>query len=362
MSLLDQANNAADLPALIRHLTGQAWPQLRASGGTIPDPRPGHTERHASFSVFRNLHGVWMWKRRGAHADVGTAYHLLLAFGHTPTEATAYLADLNGMQDERPARPAIQPSRPSPLSLAQLHTASLPAEHEAHYAQSNLGPIEPDSGAAADLAQRGLLHSRVLQPSTVTSGTRMQHEGALAFPVRQAWGGLLNVKVRNPGKTAPRYVYRLSGLGTPAWVNPDYGDAPVLLIVEGELNAVAAFEAASACGRVVDVQGLAGSDTWPHLQALNREVRVYTDPDESGNLAWERLHGLLHDAGATRVTRLPAVPIGDYCDVLGQHGPEALNALLDPAPDLEVGPDETLSAGTAIPGGWPLRVYNPNHL
>ena len=355
MSLLDQANDAADLPALIRQLTGQPYPQLRASGGTItiPDPRPGHDERHASFSVFKNLNGVWMWKRRGAHRDVGTAYHLLLAFGYTPAEAAATLA--GDSEYAEATRPVIPRGPPSYLNLARQHASPTPADHEVIYALSDLEHLEPDTPAAQDLARRGLLHSGVLQAYSVTRSTHTQLTGSLAFTVQRAWGGLFNVKVRNLGREVPRYAYRLSGLGTPAWVNPDYGDAPVLLIVEGELNAVAAFEAASACGRFVDVQGLAGSDTWPHLNALNRDVRVYTDPDESGNAAWERLYDLLHEAGATSVIRLPVLEAGDYCDVLGQHGPQTLNALLDPTPEVPTVPDETLSSGTAIPGQWPLE-------
>ncbi|WP_407542963.1 hypothetical protein Q0M94_25135 (plasmid) [Deinococcus radiomollis] len=360
MSLLDQANDTADLPALIRQLTGQPYPQLRSSGGTIPDPRPGHDERHASFSVFKNLNGVWMWKRRGAHRDVGTAYHLLLAFGFSPAEAAAILAGDNDYQGT--SRPVIPRAPPSQLSLARQHAARIPSDHETLYALSNLSTIEDDSPAAQDLTRRGLRHSGVLKAYSVTRPTRTQHRTSLAFTLHRAWGGLLNVKVRNLGENLPRYSYRLSGMGTPAWVNPDYGDAPMLLIVEGELNAVAAFEAASACGRFIDVQGLAGSDTWPHLTGLNRDVRVYTDPDTSGNAAWERLYDLLHEAGATSVTRLPVLETGDYCDLLGQHGPEALNVLLDPLPDVPVGPDETLSAGTPIPGNWPLRTYHPGRL
>ena len=361
MSVLDRLNDAADLPAMIRQLTAQSHPELRAAGGTILDPRPGHQEQHPSFSVFRNLSGVWMWKRRGQGRDSGTAYHLLLAFGYSRSEALTCLGD-TGPRGQEPSvlPPARQTDRSllagSLLNTARARTCRPASARERAYARGMLSPALTGTPAWETLSSRGLLSCAALHASAARGGGRIQ-PGSLAFEVLSPAGDLVNVKVRNPcpDEGHPRYVYALAGKGSPAWVNPDYGHAPVLLIIEGELNAAAAFEAAGACGRHVDVQGLAGADAWPWVQGLDREVRVYTDPDDSGYRAWSRLHDLLQAAGATSVVRLPTLPEGDYCDLLAARGPETLNALLDPVVETPVGPDLTQSSGYAVPGNWPLR-------
>ena len=363
MSVLDQLNDAADLPALIRQLTAQPHPELRAAGGTILDPRPGHQEQRPSFSVFRNLSGVWMWKRRGQGRDSGTAYHLLLAFGYSRSEALAYLGDAGPGEQAGSALPPARQAVPSPLDAARARTCCPASAREQAYAQGMLSPALTGAPAWETLSSRGLLSCAALHVSAAQGGGRIQ-PGALAFEICSPAGDLVNVKVRNPRPDAdhPRYVYALAGKGSPAWVNPDYGHAPVLLIIEGELNAAAAFEAASACGRHVDVQGLAGADAWPWVQGLDMEVRVYTDPDDSGHRAWTRLYDLLQDAGATSVVRLPTLPEGDYCDLLAARGAETLNALLGPVVEAPVGPDVTQSSGYDVPGNWPLRQYTAGAL
>ncbi|GGR17195.1 hypothetical protein [Deinococcus ruber] len=361
MSALDALTDHADLPALIRRLTGHAYQGLQASGGTIHDPRPGHQEDHPSFSIFKNRQGVWMWKRRGERGGVGTAYHLLLAFGYDHHQTIKYLSDLTGLSADTPATP-LPPARPSRLKQAQDHRCPVPSQRDQHYAASGLLPLTAGTPAWLNLRRRGLHDSPVLRAAVLPHGPPQLGEDPLALGILHPDGHLLNVKLRTVNPTtssSTKYRYRLAGLGSPAWVNPDYGHAPRLLIIEGELNAVAAFEAASSCGRYVDVQGIAGADSWPHLHDLQRDVSVYTDPDPSGDQAWIRLHDLLLEAGATSVQRLTPVANGDYCDVLGRDGPNALNALLDPPP---LAPDPERSSGLAVPGEWPVRMYQLNSL
>jgi hypothetical protein len=144
------------------------------------------------------------------------------------------------------------------------------------------------------------------------------------------------VKVRNLGSTEAlksrnlsRYVYRIGRHGAPAWCSPIYGTGNALLIVEGELNGVAAARALEVVGRHIDVQGLAGAGGTPFLDGMSgRAVYVYADSDKPGQECVQRVARLAQAAGARTVRILPPLTNRDFCDVAGEQGVQELGYLL----------------------------------
>jgi hypothetical protein len=113
--------------------------------------------------------------------------------------------------------------------------------------------------------------------------------GALVLLVIGPDGRPWAAKVRNldpleqEEKTVPRYCYLIGGHGTPAWCSPNYGTGSSVLICEGELNAIAAHMVLQNSGSSIELQGIAGSNSWPHLNGLEcRNVLIYADADSAG--------------------------------------------------------------------------------
>lgn len=358
---LTYAIDVADLPDVIEDTTGRACPPR---GGTIHDPRPDYQEQHASFSVFQRG-GVWFWKRRGAGADKGTAWHFLLSLGWDEDLASEYLITRYGnphaTPEEREGRrltPRLTPLERA-LQHAELWTPlTLP---ERRSAWQDVSPLQ--GPAAHDLQKRGLLGSPVLQAGSLTRSHGWAAPGSLAFGIHNPQGELIAVKLRNPPRCDPKYVLRTEGRGNPTWCSPGYGRAGTLLIVEGELNAAAAAHAAHVTGLDIDVQGLPGMDGSPHLDGLDREVLLYLDMDDGHEDAQERLTELALSCAAPRVHRLPVLPPGlDFCDVLAHQGPQALADLLrfpeGSHPRLSTYLPEFGSLPTSYEA-WPLMPQSP---
>ena len=323
---LTQAIDTCDLRALIAHHCGHdAARALGECGGTIRDPRPGMQETHPSFSVWRSASGTWMWKKRGRNSGQGTAFTFLTSLGLTGTQARAELLRFTqtpsawedgpgGVQaDPRPDRDLLQEAQEK---LAQLRPATWRALHEL---RARLSPIREGSAPARELQRRGLWPLGDLEAFDLG--------GHLAFLTRGPDGRPFNVKRRDLGGRS-RYQVLIPGHGTPAWCNPGYGRATRVLLIEGELNAAAAWRAVQAHGLDFDVQGLPGTDTWPFLAGLDREVWVYADVDDSGERMRARMQDLAFACGAPRVHQIPALAQGDFCDVLGQGGPDALEQVI----------------------------------
>ncbi|MBZ9714470.1 hypothetical protein [Deinococcus multiflagellatus] len=344
---LTAAIDAADLPDIIEDTTGRACPR---NGGTIRDPRLGYEEGHASFSVFR--HGqVWFFKRRGAGEGQGTAWHFLLSLGWTDDEAAEYLISRAGLCGGALPERRLRPAKTALERAIELAAAWTPLTRtEAVDAWAHVGPL--DAAGAQDLARRGLLHSPVLQVGSMTRDQGWAKRGGVAFGIHGPQGHLIAVKVRQPAGVEPRFVLRTKDRGSPPWCSPGYGRASTVLIVEGEWNAAAAAHAAHVMGLDLDVQGLPGVDTDPHLDGLDRQVLLYLDQDEGHQEAQARLTELALGCAATHVERLSALPNGqDFCDVLGQQGPAALAALL-----VSTQAAPSLHAGAFLPdySSWPL--------
>ena len=318
----------------------------RKRGGVICDPRPGHSETRPSFSVFL-YQGRWGWKRHdGSDSQKGNAYCFLLSLGYSEIQARE---ELERLAD-------VPSSSWQPLSRGQMYSAPDPLE-QAHRALSRCAPLTPDElakvtrllsplaeqdQAAQDLQARGLLGWEGLRVGTLRrtfqtrEGKVLAHAGALCFiltgPDGNAWG----LKVRNLGRSTElaaagvdRYVYRISGHGAPAWCSPSYGQGSALLITEGELNGAAASRALSAAGLALDVQGLAGAGGVPHLEGIaGRVIYLYADPDAAGAACLERVGRIAQAVGAAEVRVLAPHEEGDFCDMAGSQGIEALGAAL----------------------------------
>ena len=80
----------------------------------------------------------------------------------------------------------------------------------------------------------------------------------------------------------------------------------------------------------IDVQGIAGASSWPHLAGLeHRDVLVYADADSAGQGAVERWAQLARGAGATSVRIVEAFDGLDFCNLTGKYGLETFVAWLE---------------------------------
>jgi len=289
---LTQAIESVDLPDLVARL----WPESGARPG-----RPGlyravwRGDRKPSLSLFR-ARGVWFF-RDHATGQSGNAYHLLLAAGLSKEEAVAILLGERPLPDlPRPPRRGRPRARP-PVDLEKAL-----AEAQAR--------LRGEKALPRVLEGRGIgLEEAVLLGMGITP------EGDLLVPIYDPEGRVVAVKVRHlHPRDGQRYRYLTRGSGTPPWYGPGFGHRNALLVVEGELNAVALY---LAVGDLLDVVGVAGvGGTLP--QPDGRPTFLLLDGDEAGRKAGERwqaeLGGYL----------LPPLEGGDACEVASERGREAL--------------------------------------
>ncbi|WP_425146172.1 hypothetical protein [Deinococcus sp.] len=319
---------------------------IRERGGVICDPRPGHSETRASFSVYRRG-DLWRWKRHGGDEGSGTAYGFLLECGYTHRQAREELHRLAGVPlDGGPVtvRPRMVYTPPSAIEQARRTLTGISPLNAAEQARvvSLLAPLTDGDGAAQDLQRRGLWGYSGLQAARLRhdfssrEGRLIAHAGALGFLLRNPDGRTAGLKLRNLGSADElqaaglcRYVYRISGHGAPAWCSPEYGQGQALLIVEGELSGAAAACGLSAAGLALDVQGLAGAGGVPYLEGMaERVVYLYADPDPAGAACIERVGRIATQAGAAEVRVLAPLEDGDFCDELGRLGAAAFGEQL----------------------------------
>jgi DNA primase len=127
-----------------------------------------------------------------------------------------------------------------------------------------------------------------------------------------------------------RYFYLTKDCGTPAWCSPCFFTSEKVLIVEGELNAMACALVRRNMDEDLAVMGVAGVNGHLWLEALrDKLVYCYADGDAPGQAARDRWALAAIEAGAKRVFRLAPLPdLKDFCDVAGQEGREALREVL----------------------------------
>lgn len=324
MSLTLAIDQCALPDLMAAHCGHDALRGLGPRGGTIHDPRPGLRERDPSFSVWPNAHGTWMWKKRGKNAGQGTAYTFLLSLGLSGAQSRAELLRFTGTPSTFHEARQTPPPPQDLLTHAREKVTEIQPAHvrDVESLLARLTPLTADDPAARDLARRGLW------PPGDLEAARLGDD--LLFRVRGPGGRTYNFKRRSLHGLR-RYRVHFPGLGSPAWYSPGYGQQHRVLLVEGELNAAAAWRAVTALKLNFDVQGLPGTDTWPFLQGLNGDVWIYADPDASGDGMRARLQDLAHALGG-HVHQIPALPAGDFCDLLGTRGVQAVGEALLRAP------------------------------
>jgi putative DNA primase/helicase len=96
------------------------------------------------------------------------------------------------------------------------------------------------------------------------------------------------------------------------------------------LNAVAAHMALLHSGLRIDSQGIAGSNSWPHLVGLEgRNVMVYADADSAGQGAVTRWTELARVSQAKSVRVVDAFDGSDFCNLAAKYGLEVFGSWLD---------------------------------
>lgn len=350
MSLTD-AINKCHLPSLIRKHCPQAnLHALREKGGTICDPRPEHKDAHPSFSLWVNDKGVWMWKKRGSNPGVGNAYTFLTSLGLSGPQARLELLDFTSTAStwsERQRQAAtLNLLEEARKKLTELRPATTRQVNEL---LTRCQPIRLQDRAGQELQRRGLWPPADLNVASLA--------GELVMILRHPTGRIMNLKKRLSDEHGRgKYILLFPGIGTPPWVNPGYGQRRRVMLIEGELNAAAAWRVIQAEGLDFDVQGLPGTDTWPYLQGLDREVWIYADADQSGQDMRARIQDLAYLAGASKVHQIPSLPKGqDFCDVLGRQGVTALNAALHAQQIGETRDRDTALEPPAFTQGRPTR-------
>lgn len=438
MSALERALAALTPGTVLERLAvhlGQGAPHLEGSAvdGMVRDFRPGCEEGTASLSYRMGDRGP-VFKRFGGDDFDGGAVGFLESVGITKADAAALLIEWAGLTDDAPTKTgqgvrvgrAWQPSKAQAAGLEKM--------------RGNLSKLHPLDAGKRDAALRGWVPLAVGEDSpqgqevgrrglwpAVASGRLRAYRwtgegkdgktrslprhilpGGVAFEVDGPDGTPWAVKVRNPGgkedlkaMNAQRYVYATAGQSTPAFVarvpGAEEGQARRVLIVEGELNAVAVAVMLEAAGRGAagghvpippdaraagwEVQGVASAAALPHVAHIHPEARVYlyADPDEEGNAARLKWGALLHAQGCevfqlrTRgqgvgvfsspspldVEHGQGVTGEDACDYLGTLAGEwgaaragvALLDALDAAPPWAPEPAKEDRQGSAAPDG-----------
>jgi hypothetical protein len=343
---LDRAIQEINLPDLLNEFcpTLETARLSRERGGLIRDPRPGREERRPSFSVNRKA-GCWLYHRFGTN-DGGNAFTLLVDLGWSRREATRELIRRAGLSESNQGQ-SSHSRKPKPNLIEQCRAANSthhPLEMpELERLRRLCEPIPENDPIHEVLAKRGLCNVAVdvlpMQRLCKDFGPRDQlfaRTGALVLLVIGPDGRPWAAKVRNldplkqDGKTVPRYCYLIGGHGTPAWCSPRYGKGSSVMICEGELNAVTAHMALRHSGSSIDLQGIAGSNAWPHLTGIeDRNVLIYADADSAGQGAITRWTELARASHARSVRVIEVFDGLDFCNLAAKYGLEAFGAWLE---------------------------------
>lgn len=316
---LEHDNNG--IPAILEMLKIDIS-RLSQSGGVMCDPRPGHEERDPSFSVSRGADNVWLWNRFGGDGRGGNVFDLLIEFGYAKSEAAKTLKDRAGLTTDR-STPRAQPIGKAVKAPKAVTSRNILRLHSARERAAKCTTLPTNFTARGFTAQM-----------VADYCLGIEKDGAILFGLMRGQK-LIQVKRRNPNGTKQRYQYLEPGHGSPAWLSLDFDDvSKSVLIVEGELNAVAAH---AALDSLFATQGVAGASNHPYLENLSgREVFIYADGDDAGIEAAKKWAALARKKGARVVKILEPLPEPlDFCDVLGsEDGVNKLGVWLKNAMDV----------------------------
>lgn len=325
-----------DVPGLVAEVSLPDW----LSRHWEPPNRDGFT-RCPNESEHKHGHDAEPYRNCKVYADgadahlwcfaCGRRYSLIdlaieLGHAHDFLTAVAYFEAYAG----RPAPTSTARPRPrkeAPKDVARRCTREpVPDALAARYWErvgqqlgEALPPVLQGRGfEIEDRATLGLTHGRTA--ATASDGF---------FPTLDPRGLIVTVRRRfaDPGD-GPKYkpAPGFKGDENPAWCSPcvDCGD---LLVIEGELSAMACWLALDGQAALMGMNATTGS-AW-YEPFAGRDVYVYGDDGAPGQAAKQRWARTAYLAGARRVGVYPAWPDGDACDIAGQHGRGELRARLE---------------------------------
>ncbi len=325
MTALDRAKAQADLPAVVMHY----YPAASVRGDRCKAPWRGGDDYTVSF---HKVNGVWLWHDHKTNEGGTIVDWLMVALGYTLEQAIQEVLELGGESTtsaHQPTRAAFATrATPTPQPKPVPTYTAIPAADLARLeaAQKYLLALAeiPDQ-----LGNRGFDFAMCKQYSLGATPS-----GDVLISVFRD-GVVMQIKTRHHANEN-RYS-NVKGHGTPAWLCPDYHQRNAVLIVEGELNAMAAHHALLESGLGFAVQGVSGANGSPHLEQLHsKDVFVYADGDQAGLKAVQEWAALILEHGAAAVKLLEPLPDHDgkkqdFCNVLGSSGAEQLGAWLQNA-------------------------------
>lgn len=288
-------------------------------------PSPFRPDKKASWGIYQR-DGRWFWKDHGT-AESGDEIDFIsrarkLKTAHAFGDAIDYW---NGQADKKP--PGISSLGPPLAETKQKPDASryLPgSDHQ-------LGRL----AKLRDIDARGILSAHLA--GQLVFGTFIGHE---VFGVTDSSGNALEIRRLDGhpfpahGALAERKSHAVKGSrkNWPVGI-ADIGDKPMVLMVEGLPDFLAAFEIVvreDALSRVAPVAMLsAGSSIAPDALPLfeGRHIRIVPHADSSGRAAGVRWKQQLLDAGASKVdfysvtadTDKDTSPVKDLNDYLPRY-------------------------------------------
>jgi putative DNA primase/helicase len=308
---LTRCIETVDLPGLVARL----WPESGARPGRAGVCRAvWRGDRNPSLSLFV-ARGMWFWKDH-ATGESGNAFHLLLAAGLSREEAAELIKEA---ARSTPATP-------------QVLRRSLPEPAHGHKVRAT--PVTSNREKAALRAAQMRLDGEAIRGRGITLeqarrvGLGRSREGDLVIPILGPSGEIQAIKVRLKEPKDYRYRYLTPGRGAPAWHSPGFGQGagrPVL-VVEGELNAMAAWFALEGEADVLGIPGVEGHIPWGHLEG--RKVYLLADGDEAGREALTRWREEARQAGVAAFPLLPLAEGLDACEHAERYGQRALGEAL----------------------------------
>jgi len=311
---LTQRIEECNLPEMVnRYFPDADVPQ---SGGLVQAVWRG--DRNPSFSVFRRGE-VWFWKDH-ATGESGNCYHFLTQIvGLKPREAAKALGAESGSDVGHVRRTEWKrveaPPAPSDAALTKLRTA------QANLARS---PDMPD-----DLRRRGITREDAMAYGIGVIGKD------IVLPIYQH-GEVVAVKIRKHDVSRGKYRYADKGVGSP----PIHlaGKRRIVLLVEGEFNAIAAHAATGGEYHVIGMPG-AGNTIPSYLlgEHKNKKWYIHADRDRAGRQAKIRWARQLSEAGVPYAL-MPFDTFtnsdgtaGDFCDRLRVTGKSGLREYIQSA-------------------------------
>jgi DNA primase len=273
---------------------------------------PFHTDSSASCHIYDDGFHCYAC---GAHGDALDWYQQV----HSLAKADA----IKELSQRVGATPTAQRTKPVSKSEAKVKARAKPLSDALHVKfWQRLEQLKEVPLAARNRGISDVNECRAL--GIATSGD----DAVLA--ITDPLGNIVAFKQRRHtmSEKQSRYFYLTKDCGTPAWCSPCFFTSEKVLIVEGELNAMACALVRRNMDDDLAVMGIAGVNGQLWLEALkDKIVYCYADGDAVGQAARDRWAQAAHDAGAKSVMTLESWEM-DACDVAGKLGRDPLRERL----------------------------------